>query len=193
MGHITLITGGAKSGKSAFAEQLAQAGGSRLGYIATARAEDEEMRERIRRHQERRDHRWQTLEEPLHPSRIIAAQGQQVAFDVLLLDCLTVLITNILLDTVLDWEHPPMPALRALEQRVMDEVSALAIAARGFPGRTILVSNEVGCGIVPASPLSRFFRDCVGSASQRLAASANAVYLVAAGLPLCLKNEEDQP
>ncbi len=188
MGHITLITGGAKSGKSAFAERLAQEHGSRLGYIATARAEDDEMRERIRRHQERRDHRWQTLEEPLRPSALIAAQSRQAAFDVLLLDCLTVLITNILLDTPLHWEAPPDTALRALERQVMEEVEALAAAARGFQGRTILVANEVGFGIVPVSPLSRFFRDCAGRASQTLAARADAVYLVVAGLPLSLKN-----
>lgn len=193
MGLITLITGGAKSGKSAFAEQLAQQHGKRLGYIATAMAGDAEMRERIRRHQERRDSRWHTLEESLHPSRLIAtlntSQKSQNSFDVLLLDCLTVLISNILLDQPLDWDRPAPEEISALEQRVRDEIEALAIAAQDFQGRVILVGNEVGFGIVPPSPLARFFRDCAGAASQYLAAQANAVYLVVAGLPLCLKDE----
>lgn len=188
MGHITLITGGAKSGKSAFAEQLAQQRGRRLGYIATARAMDDEMRERIRRHQERRDTRWQTLEEPLQPAKLIAAHALSTDFDVLLLDCLTVLITNILLREPHNWDTPAPALLLELEEQVMTEIKALAAAAADFPGQVIMVGNEVGFGLVPPSPLSRLFRDCAGSASQYLAARADTVYLVVAGLPLCLKN-----
>ena len=98
LGHVTLVTGGAKSGKSAFAESLAEKYGGRLGYIATAQAMDPEMVERIRRHRERRGPQWQTFEEPLTPSRLIASSN----LDVLLLDCLTVLITNIILQQALD-------------------------------------------------------------------------------------------
>lgn len=188
MGHITLVTGGAKSGKSVFAEQLAEQSGGRLGYIATARAGDEEMRRRIIRHQERRDTRWQTLEEPLRPSALIAAKETQTDFDVLLLDCLTVLISNILLSEPLNWDAPDPKALLSVETLVMVEMEALVGAAANFTGHLIMVANEVGFGIVPPSPLARFFRDCAGSASQYLAARADTVYLVVAGLPLCLKN-----
>lgn len=186
MGHITLVTGGAKSGKSAFAEQLAEQSGGRLGYIATARAGDEEMRQRIIRHQERRDSRWQTLEEPLQPSALLALDHAS-NYDVLLLDCLTVLISNIILNEPLNWDAPASAALHSIETMVMEEMAALAKAGQTYPGHLILVANEVGFGIVPPSPLARFFRDCAGSASQYLAAKANAVYLVVAGLPLCLK------
>ncbi len=188
MGHITLVTGGAKSGKSAFAEQLAEQSGRRMGYIATARAGDEEMRQRIIRHQARRDARWQTLEEPLQPSALIAEKKTRTDFDVLLLDCLTVLISNILLSRPLNWDAPPAPEdLPPLEAAVQTEIEAIARAAADFPGHLIIVANEVGFGIVPPSPLARFFRDCAGSASQYLAAQADSVYLVVAGLPLCLK------
>ena len=145
------------------------------------------MRQRIIRHQERRDSRWQTLEEPLQPSALLAL-GQTSSYDVLLLDCLTVLISNIILKEPLNWDAPASAVLRSLETSVMEEVAALAKAGQTFPGHLILVANEVGFGIVPPSPLARFFRDCAGSASQYLAARADAVYLVVAGLPLCLKN-----
>ncbi len=187
MGHITLVTGGAKSGKSAFAEQLAEQSGGRLGYIATAQAGDEEMRQRIIKHQERRDSRWQTLEEPLRPSTLITAGETRSAYDVLLLDCLTVLISNILLSQPLNWDAPTPDALLSLECLVMAEIEALARAAENFSGHLIMVTNEVGFGIVPLSPLARFFRDCAGRTNQRLAARADSVYLVVAGLPLCLK------
>ena len=187
MGHSILVTGGAKSGKSAFAEQLAQERGKRLGYIATSQAGDEEMRERIRRHQERRDARWATLEESHSPSKLIAAQTLTAQYDVLLLDCMTVLISNIILRTPLDWDTASQTDLLTLEEKVKTEVKALAAAAREFSGLCILVANEVGFGIVPPSPLARFFRDCAGSSSQYLAAQAEEVYLVVAGLPLCLK------
>ena len=192
MGQIILITGGAKSGKSAFAERLAErlAGerGGRPGYIATAQAFDDEMAERIRRHRERRERgSWLTFEEPLAPSRVITEIARSAACGAILLDCLTVLISNLILERPLDWDAPAAADLRALEERVMAEMRALADAAAAFSGPCVMVANEVGFGVVPPSPLGRFFRDCAGGASQYLAANAHAVYLVAAGLPLPLK------
>ena len=189
MGQIILVTGGAKSGKSAFAEGLAERSaaerGGRPGYIATGQAFDEEMAERIRRHRERRDGRWLTFEEPLAPSRVIA--GEASACSAILLDCLTVLAGNIILERSLDWDAPDAKSLREIEERVMAEMRALADAVAHFPGPCVLVANEVGFGVVPPTPLGRFFRDCAGAASQYLAGKAHAVYLVAAGLPLALK------
>lgn len=217
---LILITGGAASGKSAFAERLAEQlaeqraerppergpgergpAGDLLGYIATARAGDAEMAERIRRHRERRGPRWRTFEEPLEPSRLIRELGRaETRSDapaptfvpsVILLDCLTVLISNIILEeTRVDWDAPvsrPDGPLRDIEARVGAEIAALADAGTAFPGHCLLVTNEVGCGVAPPSPLGRFFRDLSGAASQHLAARARAVYLVACGIPLKLK------
>ena len=190
MGRLILVTGGAKSGKSAFAERLVEQFAAdrsgRPGYIATAQAFDGEMAERIRRHRERRAHgRWLTFEEPLTPSRVIA--GEAAACSALLLDCLTVLTSNLVLERPLDWDAPDAKNLRVIEERVMAEMRALADAAAAFPGPCVMVANEVGFGVVPPTPLGRFFRDRAGAASQYLAARAWAVYLVAAGLPLALK------
>ena len=186
MGHITLVTGGAKSGKSAFAEQLALKQGGRLAYIATGLACDAEMRERIARHQERRGAGWQTFEEPLHPARILLAHA--AAAEVFLLDSLTALVTNSIFHAPLDWTSPPpASALHSLEARIHTEIAALVEAVAPLPGRLIVVTDEVGWGLVPDNALSRFFRDCLGESSQRLASQADEVWLVVAGLPLCLK------
>ena len=185
MGSITVVTGGARSGKSSFAEKLAEEAGLTLGYIATARADDAEMADRIAKHQKRRDARWQTFEEPMHPAHIIATHGNNI--DAFLLDCLTLLVTNLLLSQRVDWELPTNGSLRSLEDMIMAEMADLIEACTVYRGEVIMVSNEVGCGIVPPSPLARLFRDCAGQVNQCLAANAKRVYLVASGLPLCLK------
>ena len=190
MGHITLVTGGAKSGKSAFAEQLALQQGGRLAYIATGQACDAEMRERIARHRERRGEHWQTFEEPLHPARILVAQSATA--EVFLLDSLTALVTNSILHAPLDWTNsPPASTLHSLEAKLHTEIAVLIEAVTHIPGHLIVVTDEVGCGVVPDNALARFFRDCLGESNQRLASQADEVWLVAAGLPLCLKPAGD--
>lgn len=185
MGRIILVTGGARSGKSGFAEQLAQAYGERVGYIATAQARDEEMASRIARHRLQRPAVWQTFEAPVDPSTVIAAQADR--FAVLLLDCLTVLITNRMLARKIDWDNPAMDDLNAAEEHILGEIEAILRAAGTGLADLVVVSNEVGCGIVPLSPLARFFRDCAGRVNQRMAAAADDVYYIVAGLPLRLK------
>ena len=185
MGHIILITGGARSGKSSFAEQLASEGGVRVAYIATAQALDAEMEDRIFRHREQRPWHWKTCEAHQDPSSVLTEAVDD--FDVFLLDCLTVLITNRLLAADIDWERPAMNQLHAAEADVMGEIDAIITAALAGRACTIVVSNEVGLGIVPLTPLARFFRDCAGRANQRIAAVAGDVYLVVSGIPVRIK------
>jgi adenosylcobinamide kinase / adenosylcobinamide-phosphate guanylyltransferase len=170
-GHV-LVLGGARSGKTGFAEKLAMRAGDRPLYLATAQALDEEMKDRVRLHQQQRHRRFATIEEPLAlPSALETAAE---AHDVILVDCLTLWITNLL------------GANRNVAEAV-DELAA--ILPRIEHSRVILVSNEVGLGIVPDNPMARMFRDLAGSAHQRLADICSEVHFVVAGLPMTLKGE----
>lgn len=168
-GHITLVLGGTRSGKSSFAQSLAEESGKRLVYIATAEALDEEMSDRIARHKQDRGSRWTTVEEPLDIAAVITAHSNQET--TLLIDCLTIWLSNVML----------------AGQDVATAVDGLAQALSRASASMILVSNEVGSGIVPESTLGRQFRDEAGWMNQRIAAAADDVALVTAGLPLWLK------
>ncbi len=163
-----LVLGGARSGKSRHAQTLAEATGPRRTYLATAEARDGEMAARIAQHQAERSEGWQTLEAPLD---MPAALGTVTESDVVLVDCLTLWLTNVMLG-----ERDVDPATDAL-------VAALAAAQQPV----ILVSNEVGLGLVPETPLGRAFRDAQGRLNQRMAEEVDEVRFVAAGLPLVLK------
>jgi adenosylcobinamide kinase/adenosylcobinamide-phosphate guanylyltransferase len=164
-----LVLGGARSGKSAFAERLVGETGLSRHYIATGRAWDEEMRQRIAKHREDRGEGWQTHEEPL----ALAARITDVARAdrAVLVDCLTLWVTNLMLE----------------ERDIAAEFSGLAQAIRQAPGRLVFVSNEVGLGIVPENRMAREFRDHAGRLHQEVAALVPEVYFVAAGLPLKMK------
>lgn len=164
-----LVLGGARSGKSRYAQARAEALGLHRTFVATAQAFDEEMESRIARHQADRDAAWTTVEAPLDLAGAIAVHSK--AGSVLLIDCLTLWTTNLILG-----EHDIGAATDKL-------VAALTAAA----GPVILVANEVGYGIVPDNALARRFRDEAGIINQRVAAAVDEVQLVAAGLPLRLK------
>ncbi|MDR3221410.1 MAG: bifunctional adenosylcobinamide kinase/adenosylcobinamide-phosphate guanylyltransferase [Candidatus Accumulibacter sp.] len=178
-----LIIGGARSGKSAHAEKRArdaEMAGQRIVYIATAEARDEEMAARIARHRARRPPHWATKEITLH---LAQALDEAAAPDVcIIVDCLTLWLTNLFfsgeaaarVDAGLEID---CPLLRGERQ-------ALEAALPQLPGRVILVSNEVGCGIVPAAPVARAFADEQGRLNQRVAALCGSVTLMVAGLPL---------
>lgn len=172
MAKVIFITGGARSGKSRLAEQLAAGYGAPLGYIATGQAGDGEMVERIARHLARRGPDWQTMEEPLDLVGVI--RGHDGHFRVLLVDCVTLWLTNLLLKYD--------DATQALA-----EVRALVELFPVIQTPLILVSNEVGMGIVPDNRLGRTFRDLAGEANELLAAAADEVHVIFAGLPLKLK------
>lgn len=185
MGRILLVTGGARSGKSRFAEQLVADLGKDIAYIATARALDDEMADRIARHRQQRPAAWRTHEAPERPSAVIADEGRRC--DGLLLDCLTVLTTNRILAQPVDWERPAMVRLNEVEAEVMTEIEAIVTAVAGSRADLVAVTNEVGYGIVPGSAMARFFRDCAGQVNQRMAAAAVEVYLVVSGIPVRIK------
>jgi adenosylcobinamide kinase/adenosylcobinamide-phosphate guanylyltransferase len=166
-----LVLGGARSGKSRHAQSLAEAMTPQGCFIATAQAWDNEMRDRIARHQADRDERWATVEAPLALPDAIRDHGR--ADRVLLVDCLTLWLSNMLLG----------------EQDLMAAGDALVAALRDTPGPVVLVSNEVGFGIVPDNALARRFRDAQGMLNQRLARVCDATDLVVAGLPLRLSGE----
>ncbi len=185
MGRIILVTGGARSGKSSYAEQLAASTGENIAYIATAKALDAEMDDRIAKHRLQRPASWRTYETPTNPSAIISAHGGQ--YEGILLDCLTVMITNRMLVHAVDWEDPAIEQLHRVETDVLKEITAIIDAASASRAQLIAVTNEVGYGIVPLSPLARFFRDCAGRANQRMAAAAEEVFLVVSGIPVQIK------
>ncbi len=177
--RLILILGGARSGKSAYAQQLAGALGNKVLFVATAEAGDAEMAARIARHRADRPPEWRTLEVPRAVGRAI--QGYHWQAEVVLLDCLTVLAGNVI--GALAQELTSEAAESALQR----EVEGLIEAYRAGTASWIVVSNEVGWGIVPASPLARAYRDALGRANAHLARAADEVYLLVAGLPLRLK------
>ncbi len=177
MSRTVFITGGARSGKSAFAEQLALQSGPNPCYLATAQPLDSEMGVRIRRHQLRRGDNWQTVEESLDLAQALASNDGQ--YSVIMVDCLTLWLTNLLL--VGDGRDD------GLEDAILERVRQLADALRTMTTPVIIVSNEVGMGIVPEYRLGRIFRDIAGQANQIVAAAADEVWLVVSGIPLRLK------
>ncbi len=178
MGHSSIhrifVLGGARSGKSSYALKLAETGWRRPLYVATAEPIDREMAERIAAHKKARDRRWACVEEPLGLDRVILEAPKLFpARDVLLIECLTVWLNNVLLKE----------GEKSFERRRR----ALLTAVRHSERSLIIVSNEVGLGIVPGNELGRRFRDLAGWLNQDLAAVADKVVFVAAGLPVALK------
>ena len=169
---VTLVLGGVRSGKSRWAQELA-AKAARVAYVATAQPLDPEMVEKIRRHREARPGHWQTFEEPLELGQVLIQHA--ASFDVMLVDCLTIFVAN-LLETV-------ESDSACIERHVAGFLDALCV----LPASVVLVSNEVGSGVVPPYPTGRRFRDVLGELNQRVAAVADNVVLLVAGLPLALK------
>ncbi len=190
--QLVLVLGGARSGKSMFAQRLAAESGRRVAFIATATANDDDMRERILRHRTVRPANWYTLEEPLQLATAIE-QAASVA-DVLVLDCVTLWLSNWLLAQD-DVEQIGEPAIHArYNDGAAAEIEKLlgAFAALDATKTLVVVSNEVGLGIVPAYALGRVYRDILGRINQHLAAAATRVYLMIAGLGVDLKRLHEE-
>jgi adenosylcobinamide kinase / adenosylcobinamide-phosphate guanylyltransferase len=168
--RLTLVLGGARSGKSGYAERLVTASPPPWIYVATAEPGDAEMAERIARHRARRGAGWTTLETPRDLVGALAAYGTKP----MLVDCLTLWLSNALL----------------ARAEVIAEIECLEAALAQAEGPLVLVTNEVGFGIVPDNPLGRRFRDAQGLLNQRIASRADRVVLMVAGLPLTIKGEK---
>lgn len=171
---LIVVGGGVRSGKSAFALELARGLGARRAFIATAQAFDDEMRERIARHVEERGREFETHEVPLDLASALA----RLESDVVVIDCLTLWLSNLLL-------AEPVPTTDALEHAI----DALVVAIERRRSHVIVVTNEVGMGVVPESALGRLFRDLAGRAHQRLCARADEIYLGMLGCMLRLRPE----
>ena len=150
-----LITGGARAGKSSFAQKLAAESGGKVLFVATAEARDEDMRRRIEKHQKSRPSNWKTLESPSEVAKAISQNGGE--YEVVVIDCITMLVSNVMLAA--DDE-------RTAESAVINEIEALIKAMQTKPSAFIVVSNEVGLGIVPDNELSRNYRDLFGRANR---------------------------
>ena len=183
MVSLTLVTGGARSGKSRFAEGLAAQSGLPVVYLATMEAGDDELRERVLRHRARRSADWQTIEEPVE---VVAALERVDRGALVLLDCVTLWITNLLVRTVDGFDTAPAATW---EQAIADCVAAadrLVACQSRRSGPLVAVTNEVGLGVVPETRAGRYFRDAAGLVNQELARQADRVVLMVSGLPLDL-------
>ena len=169
--EIILITGGARSGKSQYAEHRAVEMGGRRLYVATAEAKDEEMAQRIAEHRKRRGNQWHTIEEPLELTQALLAENGKT--DCALVDCLTLWMSNLLI------RHDDKYAREKVEE-LIEKLPELNF-------HLVFVTNEVGWGIVPDNPLARKFRDLAGWTNQRIAQAANEVILMVSGMPMIAK------
>jgi adenosylcobinamide kinase/adenosylcobinamide-phosphate guanylyltransferase len=176
---LTLILGGARSGKSTYAEKLAAAHPGPVTYIATAQALDPEMATRIAAHQSKRPAHWTTLEIPLD----LAAHLPPTPGGLVLLDCLTLFVSNVILRACPDLDNPDETAAYAALET---ELTALEAAMQASGAEWLVVSNEVGLGLVPTYPVGRIYRDALGWANQRLARRADRVIFMLAGVPMRL-------
>ena len=184
--QIILCSGGARSGKSEFAERLALSTEGRKAYVATGQAFDEEMVDRIKKHQERRGDIWRNFEVPLY----LAKEWQNISqsADVILIDCLTMFTTNHMM------AHGSIQGQQEandLEEAVLSELESLLSLIASSDGKTVIfVTNEIGLGIVPDNKLARYFRDIAGRVNRTVATVANKLYLTISGVTIELKSQE---
>jgi adenosylcobinamide kinase/adenosylcobinamide-phosphate guanylyltransferase len=187
---LTFVIGGARSGKSAYAVELASRLGTPTLYIATAQAIDPEMRARIRRHRAGRPRTWRTLEEPLELAQRVASEVNHGS--TVIVDCLTVWLGNLLQKHVVDASNPGAAETRRARRQALRELALLC----GFPQKRrvnlIVISNEVGAGLVPPYPLGRTYRDLLGEVNQFVAGQADRVVLLVAGIPVDVKALADK-
>ena len=184
--QIILCSGGARSGKSEFAERLALATEGRKAYVATGQAFDDEMIDRIKKHQERRGEIWNNFEVPLH----LAKEWQNISqtADVILIDCLTMFTTNHMM------AHGSIQGQQdanQLEATVLTELETLLASINSCEGKTVIfVTNEIGLGIVPDNKLARYFRDIAGRVNRTVATAADKLFLTISGVTIELKSQE---
>ena len=194
---LIYVTGGAKSGKSKFAEDLLlslNSGKEKNIYLATSQVFDEEMEMKVLIHKERRQDKWETIEsykdfyESLKSAFVEEkSQGESVFKNNMLVDCLTNMVSNIIFeDLTIEWEKPTKEQLQSCDRRVEKEILSLIENLEKF-NYVVIVSNELGMGIVPATPLGRYFREIAGKMNQLIAEKSDEVYFVVSGIPMKIK------
>lgn len=188
MAKMTFILGGARSGKTAFAEELAKKCND-VFYIATAEVKDEEMRERVQAHRARRPVNWKTIESPYNVDRVVVDLDGKAGL--VFIDCITLYITNMLLcgEAVnsINCLDGQMKVLKQRQEKILADINKLCQVCRDSKSEVLIVSNEVGLGIVPDNVLTRVFRDIAGSANQILAEESDDVYFMVAGIAQKIK------
>jgi adenosylcobinamide kinase/adenosylcobinamide-phosphate guanylyltransferase len=185
MGKLVLVTGGARSGKSTYAERIAGDCGNDVLYVATAVPVDVEMRDRIQKHRRQRPARWSTFEGYRELKRVYQSG---TPWEAILVDCVTVMITNLLFEqTGEDVENLTSVELAEMEEAIHAEFREFLDEAVRHPCPVIMVANEVGFGIVPENKMARIFRDIAGRVNQYIASRADEVYLVVCGIPVKIK------
>jgi len=201
--NFIFITGGRRSGKSTYALELAGSLGEKRLYIATAEAYDEEMEVRISRHKKERGHGWETVEEPLNVEEVMRSSAN---YDVILVDCLTLWLCNVMHKEPFPspsmgegqggGENCPLPSIPSHKGRggvqpddeyILERIDELATAFAKSERTVIVVTNELGLGVIPDNPLSRQFTDLAGIMNQRMAAVADKVILTVSGIPMTIK------
>ncbi|WP_026477742.1 bifunctional adenosylcobinamide kinase/adenosylcobinamide-phosphate guanylyltransferase [Alkaliphilus transvaalensis] len=182
---LTLVTGGARSGKSTFGESLLYEEKGKVLYIATSQAFDEEMKDRIKKHQKSRPQEWLTYEGYSKLDTELEVYLPEISS--IILDCVTIMTTNLMLEEDVDWDHVSHQEIDRIEDKIFQEFIKLVEFIKKNHIRGILITNEVGLGIVPIDRLTRIFRDIAGRVNQFLAKEANEVYLVTCGIPNRIK------
>ncbi|EDS77941.1 bifunctional adenosylcobalamin biosynthesis protein CobP [Clostridium botulinum C str. Eklund] len=186
MGKIILVTGGARSGKSSYAENIAKNIGKKILYIATSIPFDKEMKHRVQKHKESRPQFWDTYEGYRDLDRVVREKNS--LYDGILLDCVTIMTSNFMFDYIGDKiQQADNTTLDKLEKKIMTNFEKILNEAIKGNSTMILVTNELGYGIVPENKLARVYRDIVGRINQYIASRANEVYLVVCGIPMKVK------
>lgn len=185
MGKLILVTGGARSGKSTFAEDTVRKMGERAVYVATSAVCDDEMRERVKKHRAQRPAGWLTVE--AYKDLDTKLEGVLGSVDAVLLDCITIMVSNLMLEKAMDWEGISAEEINEVEAAVKLEIEKLINTAKKASVPFVIVTNELGMGVVPPYELGRAVRDIAGRANQMLAKAAEEVYLCISGIPVKIK------
>lgn len=186
MAKIILVTGGARSGKSSYAESILKKVEGEILYIATSIPFDDEMKERVKKHRQRRPANWHTYEG--YKNLIKVFQEKDINYGGILLDCVTIMVTNLMFDEgAEDIEKLSEEALNEVEAKILFEMGQFLDGAEKTNAEVVMVTNEVGDGIVPENRLARIFRDIAGRVNQYIASRCDEVYLVVCGIPVKIK------
>lgn len=182
MSKIVMVTGGARSGKSSFAQSMLKNMDDVL-YLATSVPFDDEMKDRVKKHRESRPKCWTTAECYKDIDLVLKSSSQKHV----LLDCLTIMVTNLMFYYEKDWENISMEKVNEIECKICEEVTSMLNCARDLGLDMVIVTNELGMGIVPSNKLSRIFRDIAGRINQLVAKNCDQVYFVVSGIPMKIK------
>lgn len=185
MSNIILVTGGARSGKSSFAESLCIKQNNKTAYIATSVAFDDEMKNRVKKHQESRPKNWKTYE--IYKDIYSIVEELNKNHDTVIMDCVTLMVNNLMFTHGIEVDEATCEELNELENYIREQITKLLEAVKKTNLYFVIVTNEIGMGIVPENKLSRIYGDFVGRANQLIASYSNEVYFVVSGIPMKVK------